>query len=133
MAPVSTLPAQPPLPTARNLPFQFSTGIHNSISICESADGLSTAATRQCAGTCPACAPRALPCCPAATYSDAVIVVFGSDRDFKLSQVVFSAKAAKSKIAMKVILDSPKFGRCYCSDKTTTTSDIQRLLRTRRN
>ena len=45
-------PAHPPLPTARNLPFQLAAGIHNSISMCESADGVSVAVTRQNAGSC---------------------------------------------------------------------------------
>ena len=45
------VPAQPPLPTAWNFPFQFSAGSQTSISICESADGVRTAATRQCAGS----------------------------------------------------------------------------------
>jgi hypothetical protein len=44
-------PAHPPLPTAWNLPFQCSTGSHTSISIAESGDGFSIAATRQCAGS----------------------------------------------------------------------------------
>src|SRR5688572_24136236 len=45
------VPAQPPLPTAWNLPFHFAdSGIHTSMSITESADGLSVAATLQCAG-----------------------------------------------------------------------------------
>ena len=45
------LPAHPPLPTAWNLPFHFVSGIQTSISMCESAVGVSTAATRQCPGT----------------------------------------------------------------------------------
>src|SRR4051794_25347535 len=40
-------PAHPPLPTASNLPFQFSAGIHTSIGMSESGDGLTVAATRQ--------------------------------------------------------------------------------------
>src|SRR5262245_30577546 len=43
-------PAQPPPPTNWNFPFQFS-GIHTSMSICESAVGRSVAATRQNDGT----------------------------------------------------------------------------------
>src|SRR5262245_32152539 len=80
------LPAQPPLPTARNLPFQFSAGIHNSISMLESGDGFNVNATLQCAGNVAAC-PRPPPaCCPAATNSAEVIVACGVERDFKPSQ-----------------------------------------------
>src|SRR5437867_6665643 len=45
-------PAQPPLPTAWNFPFQFASGIHTSILISESLDGFSVAATLQNAGSC---------------------------------------------------------------------------------
>src|SRR5688572_10613108 len=45
------VPAQPPLPTAWNLPFQFSAGSQTSISMCESDEGLRTTATRQWAGS----------------------------------------------------------------------------------
>ena len=55
------MPAQPPLPTAWNLPFQFSAGSQTSISMCESGDGFSTAATRQCAGSTIAGAAGACP------------------------------------------------------------------------
>ena len=44
------VPAQPPLPTAWNLPFQPANGIHTSILMSESVDGLIVAATRQNAG-----------------------------------------------------------------------------------
>ena len=44
------LPFQPPLPTARNLPFQPDAGSQTSILMSESAVGLSVAATRQNAG-----------------------------------------------------------------------------------
>src|ERR1700721_220631 len=43
-------PPQPPLPTARNLPFHPATGSHTSIPISESLVGLSIAATRQKGG-----------------------------------------------------------------------------------
>src|SRR6185503_6320782 len=99
------MPAHPPLPTAWNLPFQFSAGSHTSISIFESDDGFSTACTRQCAGSivcgaagpCPrppaggaprpaagATGPSGGPCWaggvngPAGTSWAEVIVVFGS-------------------------------------------------------
>src|SRR5215471_11829909 len=45
------LPAQPPLPTAWYLLFQFSAGSHSSISMCESAEGVNVSATRQNAGS----------------------------------------------------------------------------------
>src|SRR5580765_8140130 len=43
-------PAQPPLPTARNLPFQFFVGSQSSTLIFESEVGLSTIVTLQCSG-----------------------------------------------------------------------------------
>src|SRR5690242_1137547 len=43
-------PLNAPLPTARNLPFQFSSGSHSSILMSESVDGVSVAATRHSAG-----------------------------------------------------------------------------------
>src|SRR5687767_936487 len=56
-------PAQPPLPTAWNFPFQLAdSGIQTSMSTTESADGFSVAATRQCAGsTGPAAGAAAAP------------------------------------------------------------------------
>src|SRR5215472_7573866 len=45
------VPAHPPLPIIWNLLFQLSAGSQSSILISESADGLSVAATRQCAGS----------------------------------------------------------------------------------
>src|SRR5881392_950333 len=97
-------PAQPPLPTARNLPFQFSAGIHNSISMYESADGVKVAAMRQCAGNCtPPCAARPVRCDPAGTYSTAVTVVCGIESDFKPSHADCCAAAAKSTRAKLLI------------------------------
>src|SRR3954465_4658296 len=50
-------PAHPPLPTAWNLPFQFSAGSQTSTAMSESADGFSVAATRQYGpSVVPACA-----------------------------------------------------------------------------
>src|SRR6516225_5360053 len=43
-------PAQPPLPTARNLPVQFFVGSHSSTLMLESDVGLSTIVTLQCSG-----------------------------------------------------------------------------------
>src|SRR5262245_51464636 len=43
-------PANPPLPTPMNLPFQFWIGSQSSMLISESDDGLSTICTRQWAG-----------------------------------------------------------------------------------
>src|SRR5207249_11512089 len=44
------LPDHPPLPTARNLPFQSVAGSHTSILMSESLDGASVATTRQNGG-----------------------------------------------------------------------------------
>src|SRR6266513_4152076 len=43
-------PANPPLPTPRYFPFQPAAGSQTSNSMCESADGVSVACTRQNAG-----------------------------------------------------------------------------------
>src|SRR5262245_3970518 len=48
-------PAQPPLPTAWNFPFQASAGSQTSILMSESDEGVSVAATRQKAGSCLNC------------------------------------------------------------------------------
>src|SRR5262249_49308059 len=45
-------PPNPPLPTPRYLSFQLASGIHTSILMSESVDGLNVAATRQNAGSC---------------------------------------------------------------------------------
>src|SRR5438045_3242972 len=103
------LPAHPPFPTARNFPFQFSAGSHNSISMCESDDGASTAATRQYAGSGAPCAPRPpRPACgaPAATNSTEVIVVFCNERDFRPSHGACCATAANTTAAKLVIMGS---------------------------
>src|SRR5213594_3757835 len=50
-------PAQPPLPTASNFPFQWSAGNQTSKLMFESDDGLSTPTTRQNAGTAAPAAP----------------------------------------------------------------------------
>ena len=44
------LPAQPPLPTPENLPFQFCSGSHTSKRMCESLVGAISPATRQNGG-----------------------------------------------------------------------------------
>src|SRR5688572_10254328 len=82
------VPAQPPLPTARNLPFQFSAGSHSSISMCESEDGVSVTATRQWAGSSVPAPPRPRPVvdAPAATDSTAVIVARVRESAFSGSQ-----------------------------------------------
>src|SRR5688572_19276934 len=83
------VPAQPPLPTAWNLPFHATAGSQTSILMSESEVGVSVAATRQKAGNwlnCGSAGPvpgRLNP--PAGTIWAKVIDVFGSDRDDKLS------------------------------------------------
>src|SRR5215831_13773285 len=87
---VEIVPAQPPLPTASNFPFHTSAnGNHTSISICESEDGVSTAAMRQWAGSRMGGgvdAPGSPGGGPAGMDSAAVIVVFGSGYDLSFSQ-----------------------------------------------
>jgi len=88
-------PAHPPLPTARNLPFQFCVGSHSSIPMCESDDGSSVATTRQNSGSCLKdgfC--RAAPGTenvPAGTVCAAVIFTPGNAREVRLSQLPAAA------------------------------------------
>src|SRR5688572_3452998 len=88
-------PASPPLPTPWNLPFQLASGNHTSIFMSESPDGLNVAVTLQNAGSCVKSAVGGAPGrpasgevnAPAATDCASVIVVFGSERRSRLSQV----------------------------------------------
>src|SRR5580704_14863597 len=86
------VPAQPPLPTARNLPFQFSAGSQISISMCESGVGASTAAMRQWAGSAIGSCPRPAVYGPAATSSAAVMVISGPASDLRPSHGVADAR-----------------------------------------
>src|SRR5215510_1130495 len=94
------VPAQPPLPTAWNLPFHAEAGSQTSILMSESEEGLSVAATRQNAG-------NWLNCCaagpvpgglnpPAGTICAKVIEVFGSARDDNLSHDAAALSACLS-------------------------------------
>lgn len=78
------LPAQPPLPTASNLPFQLVAGSQTSILMSESGDGVRVAVTRQKAGrVVKGLGPRPGAGgvkAPAATVWAAVMVVVGSLR-----------------------------------------------------
>src|SRR6185503_14808844 len=101
---------KPPLPTARNLPFQSALGIQSSALMCESLDGLSTSFTRQCAGIGCAAAPRPpagaagagappRPGCtngPTGTDSALTIVTLGIVTDFRDSHVAAPAVDASS-------------------------------------
>src|SRR5580704_8054638 len=89
-------PAQPPLPTAWNLPFHPDAGSHTSILMSESFDGVRVAATRQNAGKREKRAPAGAPAAsippapggvkaPGATLCANVIFAFGSEREAKLS------------------------------------------------
>src|SRR5881397_2322750 len=99
-------PAQPPLPTAWYLPFQFDNGSHTSTLISESLDGFSVAATRQNAGSClkaTFCCAAPRPAagsenCPSATVSANVIVVFSSETDFRLSHVAAATGVGANEI-----------------------------------
>src|SRR6266550_2171545 len=83
------VPAQPPLPTAWNFPFQSTAGIQTSILMSESDEGVSVAATQQKVGSwlnCGAAGPvPGRVNAPAGTTWARVIEVFGSARDDKLS------------------------------------------------
>src|SRR5580704_7917230 len=99
------MPAQPPLPTIWNFPFQLSAGSHNSILMSESAEGFRVAATRQCAGSITGgCAPARPGACggcqgPAGTDSTAVSVVAGSDSERSCSQGVCAKASEAEKLA----------------------------------
>src|ERR1700742_4981730 len=121
-------PAQPPLPTAWNLPFQSVAGSQASVSICESGEGVRTMATRQYAGSIRAgAAPRppgagaALPrpggCGgrngPAGTDSTVVKVTLGSVSDLRFSQGVWakalnSAPEKANARKVRVIMEGPQ-------------------------
>src|SRR5437879_5522980 len=69
------VPAHPPLPTARNLPFQPDAGSHTSVLMSESLLGVNVAVTRQNAGKLAngfAFAPRPAP--PGGTNAPAVTI-----------------------------------------------------------
>src|SRR5919198_5184914 len=94
------VPAQPPLPTAWNLPFHAWAGSQTSILMSESEEGVSVAATRQKAGNllnCGTAGPvsgRLNP--PAGTIWAKVIEVFGSAKDDKLSHDAAASSARPS-------------------------------------
>src|ERR1700704_3868275 len=95
---MTMFPAHPPLPTARNFPFQFCVGIHSSISMCESEDGVSVATTRQNSGSCLnvgfCLAAPGTENVPGGTDCAAVILTPGNARDVRLSQLPVVAGAA---------------------------------------
>src|SRR6266576_6339272 len=82
------VPAQPPLPTAWNFPFQSTAGIQTSILMSESDEGVSVAATRQKVGSWLNCGVAgSVPGranVPVGTTWARVIEVFGSARDNRL-------------------------------------------------
>src|SRR5256885_14922143 len=84
------VPAQPPLPTAWNFPFQSAAGIQTSILMSESDEGVSVAATRQKVGSwlnCGAAAPApGRVNAPPGTIWASISGVFGSAEDEDLSQ-----------------------------------------------
>src|SRR5262245_15288849 len=111
------LPAQPPLPTAWNFPFQPAVGIQTSILMSESLVGFTVAALRQNEAISangdgafprpprPAAAPRPRPSprsaaggvnAPAATVCALVMVTFGSARAPRLSQGAEAANVRTS-------------------------------------
>src|SRR4029077_7039190 len=87
-------PAQPPLPTDWSLWFHPETGSQTSTLMSESLEGFNVAATRQNAGSLPYSDPPAPTDSfgpggmnsPAATLCADVIVVFGCEREVRLSQ-----------------------------------------------
>src|SRR5579883_2545712 len=120
-------PAHPPPPTNSNLPFQFS-GSQTSMSISESDEGLSVAATLQNAGTVspafcpPRWPPRPPPALapggvnvPAGTGSAIVMVVFGRETDLRLAQGVVASAAENSTTAILAIICTSRMGGNYHS------------------
>ena len=102
------VPAQPPLPTARNFPFQFSDGSHNSISMRESGEGVRVAATRQKAGSC----LKAALCwaepgaenAPAATSCAVVIFAWGSASAASRSQPAGDGSGPRVPCAAPIVI-----------------------------
>src|ERR1035437_3148357 len=117
-------PAQPPLPTDWSLPFQPDAGIHTSILISESVEGVNVAVTRQNAGrrlNCAAegCPPVSAPPgagsakAPAATLFADVIFVPGGERLARLSQdAAVAAEALNVSIASRTKKKARTIGRC---------------------
>src|SRR5687767_13488243 len=101
------LPAHPPLPTPRNLPFQPSLGIQTSILMSESRVGVSVAATRQKAGSF-AAAGGTLPLAvggenwPAPTTTACVTATFDSFSAARLSHVAAVTGDGPARIAATV-------------------------------
>src|SRR5688572_10631055 len=100
------LPFQPPLPTARNLPFQPATGSQISILMSDSLVGFNVAATRQKAGrsanglvALPPPRPGGAVIAPAATLCAIVTVASLNLRPLRLSQVAACAARAASRSA----------------------------------
>src|SRR5437879_203766 len=82
-------PAKPPLAVPSSLPFQFAVGIQTSRLMCESDDGVATAATRQNAGTSvPPPRPPAGLNGPAGTSVADAILTSGIVSDVRLAHVV---------------------------------------------
>src|ERR1700719_2034306 len=79
-------PANPPLPTLRNLPFQSEAGNHTSKRISESGLGRMTPARRQNAGSLSRGLPEGGVNLPAGTACAVVRVVFGSFTPLRLAQ-----------------------------------------------
>src|SRR5207302_2012671 len=103
--------AQPPLPTAWNLPFHAWAGSQTSILMSESDEGVSVAATRQKVGSwlnCGTAGPvSGRVNAPAATVLAKVIEVFGSARDDKLSHDDAALRACP---------------RCQCEEERTRSA-----------
>ena len=109
MAGVLIVPAQPPLPTAWNFPFQSSAGSQSSISIWESGDGARTAATRQWAGSeAGACPGAPAGGGPAGRSSAAVMVTPGRSMFPRLSHGTGAAAAANSRARWAIMAQSSR-------------------------
>src|SRR5580704_14504899 len=94
------VPAQPPLPTASNFPFQSAIGSQISILMSESDEGVSVAVTRQKVGSWPNCGVAgSVPGranFPAGTTWVSVIEVFGSAKDDRLSHDEADVRAVRA-------------------------------------
>src|SRR5262249_62006743 len=93
MGPYPMLPANPPLPTPWNLPFQFEAGSQTSTWMLESAEGLMTSATRQKAGTLGIGGPSGGVKDPAGTDCAVVTVAPGSVSSERPAHGVAAAEA----------------------------------------
>src|SRR5690606_17161333 len=113
-------PAQPPLPTTRNLPFHAS-GIQSSMRIAEPERGVSAAATRQCEGSgnsgADRCSTVASLRCSAAVIAMACLGswrMWGHAPLQDAAATNANAGAAHQRVALIIAIAESPFRSCSC-------------------